>query len=345
MKRVLVALVALPMLLGLFGCIHEINDGGLPPIHRRVLIVYGLSETADLYDVDRDTLLPDRFVTGNTPNFLLEADGRFYLVNSGFSAAPSLQVIEPQGPSVMEEAPLPNGSNPMQVAELNGDFYVTSFTHNLVYRLNEHLQVTDSVAVGRAPDGILAYNGKLYVVATFYDLAAYQSDTGKLYVLTPDLQVEDSLVLSLNPSKIAEDEGYLYVLGGDWSLGGGYLLKIDPTDLSVVNSYTITAGVPGALDVENHRAYIVGWSIPQVLVVDLNTMTLVDSLSLSLDEGNGVMGVDATDEAVYVTLFSNSAEVNDYLVVLTHQGHELERIVLGQGKGAQIVYYYELGGQ
>ncbi len=325
----------------LTACVHEPTDTGVPYAHPRVLILYGLSETGDVYDVEQDSLFPDLLVTGNTPNFLLEHEGRFYLVNSGYSAAPSLQVIDPKSLAVLEHVPLPNGSNPMQLATLDNNFYVTSFTRDLVYRLDASWHLVDSVQVGRALDGIVAYNGKLYVVATFYDLATYSSDTGKLYVLSPDLQVEDSLVLSVNPSKVVEADGYLYVLGGDWSLGGGYLLKVDPDLLSVVDSYPITAGVPGALDIEGQRAYIVGWAIPQVLVVDIGTMSLVDSLPLTVDEGNGVMDVDATSEAVYVALFSN-ADAYDYLVILTPQGYELQRVPLGQGKGAQIVHYYEI---
>ncbi len=332
-------------LMALTGCDREIVDSGLPPVlHPRVLVINGLSETADLYDVERDTLLPSVFVTGKTPNFLLSHNGKFYLVNSGYGGPPSLQVIDPRSLTVEAEAPLPNGSNPMQVAILGDNLYVTSFTLNRVYKLNASLQVVDSVQVGRAPDGILAYNGKLYVVATFYDLATYQSDTGKLYVLAPDLQVEDSLILSLNPQKIAEDSGYLYILGGDWTLGGGYLLQVDPATLTITNTANITAGVPGALDIDHHTAYITGWSIPGIVPVELPSLQvgpLVD-FSTAIDSTNGVMGLDVVGDTAFVALFSNSAQVNDYLLILTLQGHILERVVLGQGKGAQIVRYYQV---
>ncbi len=338
-----VALGALLVSLLVLGCSRTVVDG-TPSVRHRVLVVYGLEETADVYDVDHDSLFTQVFVTGNTPNSLLATGDRFYLVNSGFTGVPSVQVVDARNLEVLREVPLPNGSNPMQMEILDQNAYVTSFTRNQVYRLDEAWNLVDSVTVGKALDGIVALDGRLYVVATFYDLATYQSDTGKLYVLTPDLEVTDSLLLSLNPSKIATDGQALYVLGGDWALGAGYLLKIDPQSLQVVNTANITQGVPGALDLEQGRAYVVGWGIPGIVVVDLATLQVTDFVDLSeqLEPGTAPMDIDVDGDVAYVTVFSNDPEAHDALLIVTLQGHTLERVTLGAGRGAQLVHAYEL---
>ena len=334
----------LVLTLSLGGC-RKVIDHPLPPGQHVLFVVNGGSETIGLYWPDSGRYEPDVLTTGNTPNFMIEYEGRLYLVNSGFQGTPSIQVIDPVQMVVEQTWPLPIGSNPMELAISNISpplAWVTSWTRNQVYKLDAQTgTLMDSVTVGHSLDGILWFNQKLYVVSTNYDQQNWQGDTGTLYVLDPDhLTVLDSLTLGYNPMHIATDGHSLFIIGGDAFAGFGTVWKIDPTTLSIVATQDLPGG-PGDLVIQDTVVYVVGWSMPLVLLrtTDLAILREVDLTDVLPTEA-GVMGVEVSHDQINHSVYlaaSNWMGPNAVLIYDVPADSVVQVVQTGDGVGTQFL--------
>ncbi|MGB9590220.1 MAG: YncE family protein [candidate division WOR-3 bacterium] len=272
---------------------------------------------------------------GATPNLLFSGGGRLYLINSGFSGSPSVMVYEPTvPPSLVSSIPMPPGSNPYAGTFLDGRLYVSGFASDMLYILDGNA-IVDSIRVGKAPEGVLAFGGRIYVVCSGYDLATYSFGPGSLYRYDPGSGQMDSVPLGTNPQFCATDNlGRLHVLvTGDYpDYGGsswGSVVVVDPWNLAAVDSVILTGHSPGAIAILGDWGYAVGWD-GVLLTYGIPSMTLMDSLVL----GQGIMGLAAEPNGLWLTRWSNTEENWLYLV----QGLSVsDSVPLGMGVGAKAV--------
>ena len=336
MKRVLALMVI--VLAVATSCTKETTP---PPVkvNKAVYIVNGGSETIDIFNVETDSLDTNVIVTGNTPNSLKKFGDYLYLVNSGFQGVPTIQKIDYHSNIVVDSFVMPQGSNPWDITWDGSNFYVTSYTYNRVYKLNSSGAIVDSADAGIAPAGITFFNGKIYVVASFYDLTTYTADTGYLYVFNTNLQKLDSLVLFVNPTLIADDGSNIIVAGGDYTTGGGNLWKISPDSLVVAGTLALT-GVPGALVVKGGKAYLTGYTYYPT-VVNLATMQVLNTYT-NAPASMGFMGIDVNTDASKIYVAVASWTDANYLWIIDAATGDTSSVELGNAKGSQIVKYLEV---
>jgi len=276
--------------------------------------------------------------TGTTPNSLKKLGDYFYLVNSGFGGTPTIQKIDFHENTVVDSFVLPMGSNPWDITWDGSNFYVTSYTYDRVYKLSNNGDIIDSVSAGISPEGILFFNGKLYVVASYYDRNNYSTNVGYLYEFTPDLSKIDSLRLFVNPTLIVTDSEYLYIAGGDYAAGGN-IYKITPDTLSILDSLGLQ-GTPGAFVVKNGMGYLTGYFFYPT-VVNLENLSIVATYT-NAPASNGFMGIDVNSDASKIYVSVASWQEQNYLWIISPESGDTSSIELGNGKGSQIVKYLEI---
>jgi len=299
-----------------------------------IYIVEDMAEAISVYLPLSDSLV-DPVPAGATPNFLFSGGSYLYLVNSGFSGSPSVMAYEPTvPPGLVATIPMPPGSNPYAGAFLDGRLYVSGFASDMLYII-ENNTLADSVPVGKAPEGVLAFGGRIYIVCTGYDLATYTFGPGSLYRYDPGSGQLDSVSLGLNPQWCAaDDQGRLHILvTGDYpDYGGtqwGKVVLVDPGSMNPVDSVSFPGHSPGALAILGDWGYAVGWD-GTLLAYGIPSMTLMDSLVM----GQGIMGLAAEPHGLWLTRWSNTDENWLFLV----QGLSVsDSVALGQGVGAKAV--------
>ncbi len=299
-----------------------------------VYIVEDMAEAIAVYLPNEDSLV-DPVPAGATPNILFSDGTYLYLVNSGFSGTPSVMIYRPTvPPELVATIPMPPGSNPYGGAMLDGKIYISGFASDMLYIL-ENNSLVDSVKVGKAPEGVLAFGGRIYVVCTGYDLGSYTYGPGALYEYDPATGAVDSVALDVNPQFCAVDgQGRLHVLiTGDYpDYGGtvwGKVVVIDPGNLNPIDSVLFTGHSPGAITILGDWGYVIGYD-GTLLAYGIPSMTLLDSLPM----GPGMMGLAGEPNGLWLTRWSNADENWLYLV----QGLSVsESVELGQGVGARAL--------
>jgi len=299
-----------------------------------IYIVEDMAEAIATY-LPNEGRLADPVPAGATPNMLFSDGHHLYLVNSGFSGSPSVMVYEPSVPPRFSATiPMPPGSNPYAGAALDGRLYVSGFASDMLYIL-ENNAIVDSVRVGKAPEGVLAFGGRIYVVCSGYDLGSYTFGPGALYRYDPLSKELDSVRLGLNPQFCAADnQGRLHVLvTGDYpDYGGttwGKVVLVDPGSMKPVDSVSFPGHSPGAIAVLGDWGYVIGWD-GTLLSYGIPSMTLMDSLVM----GQGMMGLAAEPNGLWLTRWSNTDENWLFLV---QELSVSDSIALGQGVGAKTV--------
>ncbi len=205
-----------------------------------LVILNTLSETLSYYDLDKDTLYEDVLETGRTPNYLLIQGDLGIVVNSGFQGVPSLDLINLEEKKVISRKPLPVGTNPYGITYSGGKYYLTLSASDMVYVLTQNLNVTDSFKVGKWPQGITSFNGKVYISATGLNISDYTYEDGYLYIIDPQSRSIDSIKVGKNPQTVKVKDNKIWVMctGDYWSVTGAFY-KIDQTNLNIEDSINV----------------------------------------------------------------------------------------------------------
>ncbi len=287
----------------------------------------------DLYDPSKDSLYTGILSTGVTPNYLLFGEDKGYIVNSGFGGTPSLQIFNVENNELVAIYPLPQGSNPYAAALVGKEIYVTSYTFNKLYILNEEGTIADSLPVGRSPEGIIADNNKIYVACAnvTYDTAGYPVyNDAYLYIIEGE-NVKDSIKVGKNCQWVEKDEDNIVVLStGDYGMtqaGRLYIVQNEQLKDSIE-----VGGAPGYFVVKDKKAYIVGWA-DSLKIVDLTSKNI---RKIGLDTLGGYMGCDIDDEGKIFVVQGDWIGQNNTLIVIENETIT-KRIPLGNATGASFV--------
>ncbi|MEO0127402.1 MAG: hypothetical protein ABIL44_06610 [candidate division WOR-3 bacterium] len=287
----------------------------------------------DIYDPKEDSLYTGVILTGTTPNYLLFSDERGYIVNSGFGGTPSIQVFKIENNELIATYPLPQGSNPYAVALLENEMYITSYLFNKVYILNENGTITDSLNVGRSPEGIISDSSRIYVACAnvSYDTAGYPVYGDAYLYVIENRNVIDSIRVGKNAQWVQNNGNEIVVLStGDYGMtqaGRLYIVQ----DRQLKDSIDI-GGSPGYFVVKNSKAYVVGWS-DSLKVVDLKNKQVN---KISLDTLGGFMGCDVDEDGRIFVVQGDWTGQNNNLIVIEN-GVITKRIPLGNATGANFV--------
>jgi len=270
--------------LALAGCSDSDDSQGVtPPIDREgpreALVFNQSSDNISSVDIATGTVTPDwgSLAIGPTANRAMIRGNNAYVINSG--AFPSgtgagIQVIDLDTRAVTNTIPLPDGSNPWDLAFVSDSkLYVTCLYDNVVVIVNPLLQGADAVVdtialpvfdgpegpVPAGPEGIVVAGGYAYTANTGFDAATFGYMPGTVSVIdTATDDVVDLIYTSqVNPQDLAVGpNGRIHVVcTGDYWSAFGVLDVIDPETRSVESSVAL-GGSPGNITIAGDYALI-----------------------------------------------------------------------------------------
>ncbi len=286
----------------------------------RLFVLNGLGESVSVLDTETSSVSNDVVTVGVTPNRLHAHAERIYVVNSGgFGGSPGLSVIDGKSATLIREIPLAEGSNPWDMAFVGAEkAYVTNLAGNSVTVIDlASGDSLNSIAVGRAPEGILVANNTAYVSNTG-GWPTYSPSTISVIDITADSVVK-TLTVPMNPQDLAlAPDGRIHVVcTGNFGDVGGKVAVIDPfgdSDFTalVVDSVEI-GGSPGDIIVTRDG---IGY-LPDFGDGDNGFLYQYDAASLVVSHGagspirvgNGPMTLlyDARNDQIWINNFSDDA--------------------------------------
>jgi len=206
-----------------------------------VYIVNSNDETLSHYDTVTQILENHILQLGQYANQIIVQDSIAYVVNSGVH---NIQIIDLETETTLDHIQCPNGSNPYwMVLHPNGDkAYVSGLFTNTVYVVDLiEKSIVNSLSVGSAPEGMVVYDDKLYVMNT-----TYGSSQGSVTVIdTNNDSFIDQITVGNNPQFGAVDAmGRLHVVcTGNYGYGSppvwGKIYIINTTNHEVITTMEI----------------------------------------------------------------------------------------------------------
>jgi hypothetical protein len=238
------------------------------PDAQQAFVVNGSSDNASGVDLSTGLVTSDLggMTLGPVPNRIEMVGTTAYVVNSGdFTGAnPSLQVIDVTTNTIVNTVPIPDGSNPWDLAIVSPNkIYVTALYGNNVTIIDPTLQGAAGVlgtipmptfgGIPAGPASIIVLGGYAYTTNSGYDAATWGYVPGSVSVIdtATDTLVDvdgdpgngtDTPIFTtgLNPQDLDVDgEGEIHVV-----CTGDYFSVFGIVDVIDSASWTVTASIP-----------------------------------------------------------------------------------------------------
>jgi hypothetical protein len=209
-----------------------------------VYVVNGTAETLSRIDIATGAVDNHMVTLGVVPNQVVYYRNMLYVVNSGMAG---LQVINPANNTIVQEIPLPMGSNPWHAAFYGEFAYVTGFAGSSVFKVDlSNGSVVATYTVGPSPAGLIELNGRLYVANTAFNPDDYSYGQGSVSII--DLNNGSALAqidVGKNPQAMAvgPDGVISVVCTGDYYSITGRVYFLAPLNNSIIDSIS-TGGNP-----------------------------------------------------------------------------------------------------
>lgn len=233
---------------------------------------------------------------GSTPNEIEIVGRKAYVVSSQSNA---LIVADLGAAAIVGEISLSPQINPWNVEVARDRAYVSNLLTNSVSVVDLAAgTATQTIAVGKSPEGLLIDGGRLYVANSGFDFTTFTYDPGSVSVI--DLAqgvVIGAVPTGLNPQALARDAlGRIHVVcTGNYFDVPGEVDIIDPASLAVAGVVPI-GGAPGTIAVgDDGRAYL-GSYFDGILVYDAMSGAPIRDATNPVDVGGpGASGVVAAN--------------------------------------------------
>jgi YVTN family beta-propeller protein len=265
-------------------------------------VVNNLAETLSKINLETGAVQNHITVLGETPNQIAFYEGYLYVINS---VSANLLKINPNNYQVVEDVPMPVGSNPYFV-EFDGAYvFVTGWVSGYVYRIDlTSNQVDDEVAIGAFPEGMVVSRGRLYVTQTAFNPNDYSYGQGRMSRINPaDMSVEAVINVGKNPQSFVEiSDSIIHVIcTGNYDNVTGAIYIYNTRSQLMVDSVLI-GGQPvgGALSRDGIVFLAAGGWVNNGYVFAYNAVTsqIVNGPTNPIITGMGVTGV-AVDSLGY----------------------------------------------
>ncbi|HHI03659.1 MAG: YncE family protein [candidate division Zixibacteria bacterium] len=300
-------------------------------------VVNGTAETMSRVNIETGAVENHVTALGVVPNQIVYHDDRLYVVNS---LSASLMVINPANNSVINEFPLPVNSNPYNIA-LSGNFaYVTGFASASVYKVNiNNGSIADTYTVGLSPEGLIAYDGRLYIANTAFDPDDYSYGQGSVSII--DLSngsTIDQVNIGKNPQFLAAGPGDFIniVCSGDYSTHTGMVYFLNPQNNTLIDSLS-TGGNPGMLAISSDGiGYIAagGWvGDGHVYSYNAVSRTILRDASNPITVARGAIAV-AVDS---VGMIYSAGQMVDRITKFDYQGNVIANYSVGDGPVSMVI--------
>ncbi|HHE38636.1 MAG TPA: T9SS type A sorting domain-containing protein [Candidatus Cloacimonetes bacterium] len=239
MKK-LVVLFNLCLMLNLFGA--------------NAFVVNSNSQTLSKIDLETGYVNNAFSVIGLYANRVILSEDFIYVVNSGDN---SVQKIDLNSGETLANIPVENSSNPYDMIIHNGFAFVTGLFTSKVYKIDLSTdQVVDDIMVGNSPEGMVVYDGKLYVANTNYIYPSYNPGTVSVIDLNT-FEVIETIDVEINPQAftVADDIIHLVCTGDYFSIFGKVCI-IDPLSNSVMETIEIGGSPANITFAQNGNVYL-----------------------------------------------------------------------------------------
>ena len=287
------------------------GTGQAQSVYTNLFVENSLGESVSRVDVTEGKIWNNLFTTGNVPNQIKVRGDSLYILNSISS---TLQIVNLNTQQEVATIDLGANKNPWNFTfcKSSGLIFVTNLMANSVSVVDVTKgSVVDSIAVGKAPEGILAFGKKVYVTNTAFDATTFSYGQGTVSIIdAASRSVVDSILTPVNPQNLAVDaSGRLHVVcTGNFATVSGSVLVVDLSTKTVVDTVAV-GGTPSSITMApNGVAYLGsgGWvTSGNVLAYDASTLSVLHSADNPIRTGTGAMDVLADDAGhVFVAAFN-----------------------------------------
>jgi YVTN family beta-propeller protein len=213
-----------------------------------LFVLNGLGEQVSLINLETEQVT-NGFVDARDVPADIAIHGKNLLVLNSTPA--SLDVYNLVDRSAVKSLNLTAGSNPYAMLISGEHIFISGLKSNRVYVIDAsgNYDITDSVDVGIAPEGMAMDSDYLYVACTGGWFNSYDSST--VHVIDPEtLLPVDTVETGTNPQRMAwSSDGRLHVVcTGNYADISGAVSVIDPADMTVETTIQ-TGGAPGHITI------------------------------------------------------------------------------------------------
>lgn len=209
-----------------------------------IFVVNSQSRTLSKIDTQTEAVNNSFALLGNVPNKVVVDEDNLWVVLSGDNAVARLSRTDG---SSLANVFIGLGSNPWDAVKHNGFLYVSGLFSGKVYKVDVTTNsVVASVTVGTAPEGMVVFDGKLYVANAGNYMQNYAGSSVSVIDLA-SFEVLTTIPVPANPQYLAIHAGLLHVsCTGNWTDLPGSVCIIDPSNNELLHTISI-GGTPGRL--------------------------------------------------------------------------------------------------
>lgn len=276
---------------------------------------------------------------GDTGNDLKRYGGKVYIVLNGSS---TVEVLNAQTLKSIQQINLIYNQQPQQprnIAFSSGKAYISSYDGYINVLDTASLTITNRIAVGNNPEGVVAFGDYLYV-ANSGGLNFPNVDSTVYKINLNTLQVEQSFHVGANPRQLeCDSQGNIYVVKQ-----GNY--DTDPAELIFINTSTnavTNLGIPATtLFKSDQLLYISYYNFntqqSNVSLYNLSTQALVNNSLIPAGSVQTLYGVHAFDNSDVVCFDAQGFTNSGYLKKFDANGNLLNTFSVALNPN-KLIYY------
>jgi hypothetical protein len=275
----------------------------------RAAVLNGNDNTLSLVDVTTGQSTLNAATFPGFPGHAVVRGGKLYVAVSG---ADLLLVLDAYTLAPLDTLRTGVGTNPYAVAVSGaGDVYASLFLTNQIVKFNADGVEVGRVSVGRAPEGLLLVDDRLFVADSGIRLSDFGYDPGTLTVLdTASLANRGTVPVGLNPQWMHETDGEIHVVcTGNYYSVFGEVHVVSLTDLAPVDTVML-GGSPGYLEFADGVGYTSEY-FGGIASYRLSTREVLHSFADPIAFGGAGYSGMLTDDAgsLYVALYGDDVLV------------------------------------
>lgn len=276
---------------------------------------------------------------GRYPNDIVYRDDTLYVINSGSHQMNILRLNDDNSITQLEVIELNDYSPQYATIGDNGKMYISNFFNEMVTVFDiPRRQAISFVPVGKTPADVLAFDSKIYVCNSGYDVDTRSYDPGTVSVIATSTNLEETRIgVGMNPQFMALDENRRIhvVCTGDYADEQGEIWIIDPQTDEVVQIINI-GGSPGDIVIiQDNTAYVAAAGLagkPDVYTYNASTGQIYNGPDNPIvADDNAMRVVAASDSSVYVSCYNGNS------VVKLQGSTRVDSYIVGEGPMPMVI--------
>ena len=296
-------------------------------------------------DLESNTVINSLFLQlnerplGDTGNDMIQYGDKIYIV---VNASSTIEVLDKSTLKTIEQVHMEQngqGQEPRALCAYQGKVYISSFDGYVNVLDTVSLTITKRIPVGRNPEGIDVFNGKLYVANS--GGLSFPNVDSTVFAIDVDLQqVTDTFVVGNNPGALITDQyGDIYVVKrGDYTIN-------DPSELIRIsnNSNVENLGVSAtSLSKKGDLLYISYYDYNSgeinAALFDMNSETMISNQLLDNGQIETLYGIQPGNEGDFFLFDAMNFTSTGYVKSFDASGVLLNSFHVGLNPTKTLIY-------